>query len=199
MSSARANLNILFVCTGNICRSPMADQILEQLAKKHNLPINVSSAGVAAMTGDPMTKESADAMAQRGYKPGAHKARDLTPELLTASDLVITMTLDHRSDIARTLPKASRYSFTLDEFARLAAFLMADPEFSEEFKKKTKETRAQYLGRAIKEAILLRGMVPTGEEPKDVMDPYGESIKVYTEVAEQIDEMLKVVVEFFSR
>ena len=177
----------------------MADQILEQLSKKHNLPISVSSAGVAAMTGDPMTSQSSDAMAERGYKPGAHKARDLTPELLTASDLVITMTLDHRSDIARMLPKASKYSFTLDELARLASFLMTDPEFSEEFKKKPKETREQYLARAIKEAILLRGMVPTGEEPKDVMDPYGEPLDVYTQVAKQIDEMLKVIVEWFSR
>ena len=199
MSSTKTNLNVLFVCTGNICRSPMADQILEQLAKKHNLPISVSSAGVAAMTGDPMTRESADAMAERGYKPGAHKARDLTPAILTSSDLVITMTLDHRSDIARMLPKASKYSFTLDEFARLASFLMTDPEFSEEFKKKPKETREQYLARAIKEAILLRGMVPTGEEPKDVMDPYGEPLEVYTQVAKQIDEMLKVIVEWFSR
>lgn len=199
MSSAKTNLNVLFVCTGNICRSPMADQILEQLAKKHNLPLSVSSAGVAAMTGEPMTKESADAMAQRGYKPGSHKARDLTPQLLTAADLVITMTLDHRSDIARMLPKASRYSFTLDEFARLASFLMNDPQYSEEFKKKPKETTAQYLARAIKETTLLRGMVPTGEEPRDVVDPYGESLEIYTQVAEQIDEMLKVVVEFFSR
>jgi len=199
MSSAKTNLNVLFVCTGNICRSPMADQILEQLAKKHNLPLSVSSAGVAAMTGEPMTRESAESMAQRGYKPGPHKARDLAPQLLNASDLVITMTLDHRSDIARMLPKASRYSFTLDEFARLASFLMNDPQYSEEFKKKPKETRAQYLARVFKEATLLRGMVPTGEEPRDVIDPYGESLEIYTQVAEQIDEMIKVVVEFFSR
>ena len=199
MATAKTNTNVLFVCTGNICRSPLAEQILEQLAAKHKLPLKVSSAGVAAMTGEPMTSYSADSMVQRNYKPTSHRARDLTPEILADSDLVITMTLDHRSEIARMLPKASKYSFTLDEFARLASFLMTDPEFSEEFKKKPKETRQQYLSRAIQEAVLLRGMVPTGEEPKDVMDPYGESIEVYTQVAEQIDEMLKVVVEWFSR
>lgn len=150
------------------------------------------------MTGDPITPESAESMKALGYKPEAHKARDLTPALLEQADLVITMTLDHRSDIARTLPKASKYSFTLDEIARLASFLMHDPEFSGEFKKQAKETRQQYLKRAFSEAVLLRGMVPTGDEPKDVMDPYGESIEVYSEVAGQIDLMLQKIVEWMA-
>ena len=198
MASTIPNTKVVFVCTGNICRSPMAQQMLEQLAKKHNLPLSVTSAGVAAMTGDPMTKESAEVMVQRNYKPTAHKAKDLTLKLLTDADLAITMTLEHRSDIARMLPRASKYSFTLDEFARLASFLKSDPGFSEEFKKKSRETRAQYLARAIKEAVLLRGMVPTGEEPKDVMDPYGEGIEVYSEVAEQIDLMIQVIVDWMA-
>ncbi|MFM8927733.1 MAG: hypothetical protein ACKOFA_06005 [Rhodoluna sp.] len=199
MASTTSNTKIVFVCTGNICRSPMAEQMLEDLAKKHKLPLVVTSAGVAAMTGDPMTKESQEAMVQRGYKPTAHKAKDLTQKLLTDADLVITMTLEHRSEIARLLPRAGKYSFSIDEFARLTSFLSTDPEFSEEFQKKPRETRDAYLKRAIEQAILLRGMVPTGEDPKDVMDPYGESLEVYSEVAQQIDDMLKVIVEWFSR
>jgi protein-tyrosine phosphatase len=198
MSAPKATFKVIFVCTGNICRSPMAEQMLIQKAEKNKLPIKVVSAGVMAMTGDPMTPQSADAMTKRGFAPTKHVSQDLTPKLLEEADLVLTATLDHRSAIARMLPKASKYSFTIDEFARLTSFLRADPEFQEEFKKKPKETRDQYLKRAIQEAVLLRGMVPTNLDPKDVIDPYGESIEVYNQVAEHIDVMLEIIVEWMS-
>jgi protein-tyrosine phosphatase len=198
MSASKATFKVIFVCTGNICRSPMAEQMLIQKAEQSKLPITVVSAGVMAMTGDPMTPQSADAMTKRGFTPTKHISQDLTPKLLEEADLVLTATLDHRGEIARMLPKASKYSFTIDEFARLTSFLRADPEFQEEFKKKPKETRDQYLKRAMHEAVLLRGMVPTNLDPKDVIDPYGESIEVYNQVAEHIDVMLEIIVEWMS-
>ena len=176
----------------------MAEQMLIQKAEKNKLPITVVSAGVMAMTGDPMTPQSADAMTKRGFTPTKHISQDLTPKLLEEADLVLTATLDHRGEIARMLPKASKYSFTIDEFARLTSFLKADPEFQEEFKKNPKETREQYLKRAIQQAVLLRGMVPTSLDPKDVIDPYGESIEVYNQVAEHVDVMLEIIVDWMS-
>lgn len=176
----------------------MAEQMLTEKAAKAKLPITVSSAGVMAMTGDPMTPQSADAMTLRGFTPTKHTSRDLTPKILEEADLVLTATLDHRSELARMLPKASKYSFTIDEFARLTSFLMANPEFQDEFRKKPRETREQYLKRAVQEAVLLRGMVPTNLDPKDVVDPYGESVEVYNQVAEHLDVMLEIIVDWMS-
>ena len=198
MPASKAAFKVVFVCTGNICRSPMAEQMLIQKAAKEKLPISVSSAGVMAMTGDPMTPQSADAMTLRGFTPTKHISQDLTPKMLEEADLVLTATLEHRSELARMLPKASKYSFTIDEFARLTSFLMADPEFQVEFKKKAKETREHYLKRAMQEAVLLRGMVPTNLDPKDVIDPYGESTKVYSQVAEHIEGSLEIIVDWLK-
>ena len=198
MPAPKAAFNIVFVCTGNICRSPMAEQMLVQQAAKNKLPIVVSSAGVMAMTGDPMTPQSAEAMALRGYTPTKHVSQDLTPKILEDADLVLTATLEHRSELARMLPKASKYSFTIDEFARLTSFLMADPEFQDEFKKKPKETREQYLKRAMHEAVLLRGMVPTSLDPIDVIDPYMQSMKVYNQVAAHVDSRLETIVDWLN-
>ncbi len=92
------NKRILFVCTGNTCRSPMAEVVLKKKFKTAGMKgITVSSAGLAANDGEPMSKNSRLALKKAGYRPNANfKAKSVTKEMLNKTDMVLCMTKRHK-------------------------------------------------------------------------------------------------------
>ncbi|MBG6214631.1 MAG: low molecular weight phosphatase family protein [Cryobacterium sp.] len=117
---------ILLVCTGNICRSPLAEQLLRARLEALGLQADVQSAGTRAMVASPMTAEAAALSLTHGAHSTEHAARQLTEHLVGAADLILTATRDHRREVVTLLPKATRYTFTLNQFARLVGAI-ADP------------------------------------------------------------------------
>ncbi|MDE7087190.1 MAG: hypothetical protein K2O67_03255, partial [Clostridia bacterium] len=84
---------ILFVCTGNTCRSPMAEAILRTEIKKRKIKWwDVASAGLHASTGSPMSENSRLALEEIGINYSDFKSRQLTQKLISSSTLVVTMT-----------------------------------------------------------------------------------------------------------
>ena len=111
---------ILVVCTGNICRSPLAEKFL-QVGFDAMAPaqFEISSAGTSGLTGDEVTPQIARIANPHGITFDGFRARRLENEHIRAADLVLTMERAHRATVVQMLPAALRHTFTLREFARI--------------------------------------------------------------------------------
>lgn len=144
---------IALVCTGNTCRSPMAEVLLrERLRQKTGREdaVLVVSAGVAAMPGCGAALQAVEVMGQRGLDLTGHASRPLDDRLIELSDLILTMTAQHRDAIVARWPHAAERVKTL-----------------------------------------LR-------DGRDVSDPVGAPVEVYTACADQIDQELDAWVGSFG-
>lgn len=96
-SPATTTFNVLFVCTGNTCRSPLAEAAARQrLAERGWRHVSVASAGVDAATGSPASAPAANVAGRAGLDLSTHTARQLDAGLVDWADLVLTMTPGHR-------------------------------------------------------------------------------------------------------
>ncbi|MEW9671213.1 low molecular weight protein arginine phosphatase [Ammoniphilus sp. 3BR4] len=108
-------MNLLFVCTGNTCRSPMAEGLMKRLAEQENLSVEIKSAGVAAASGTPASAHTATILKNRGVEL-EHASQPVTPELVKWADLILTMTYSHKQVVNRQFPEAQEKVFTLKEY-----------------------------------------------------------------------------------
>ncbi len=170
--------DILVVCTGNICRSPMAEAFLRAaLARRlgEGAP-SVASAGVIARPGGPAMPESIRAAAERGADISMHVVRRLEDEPIQEAELIVTMAAEHRDEIAGSDPQAEWKTFTLKELVRL---LEALPPDSGGFDLRTEVARADELRRSGFEG---------NPHDEDVVDPLGMPFGSYRAVAWELDE-----------
>jgi protein-tyrosine phosphatase len=112
--------NILVICIGNICRSPMAEGMLKQALPGKT----IRSAGLGALVGSPADPHSVQIMAEQGIDISAHRAQSISTRLVQEADLILTMDLEQKQAVENGFIGSKGKVFRLGEFAKLD---IADP------------------------------------------------------------------------
>ncbi len=94
----------LFVCTGNTCRSPMAERFFLRLAREAGLDAAASSAGTQAANGMPLSRGAEAVFAKKGFEPAPHRARRVTAELVKGADRVYALETLHLDYLKKLFP-----------------------------------------------------------------------------------------------
>jgi protein-tyrosine phosphatase len=170
------SFGVLFVCTGNICRSPTAEALARRELERHpGVPIQVSSAGSHALEGNPAASRSMLAAATRGASLERHFARELTRRRVRAADLILCMAAEHRPFVLSYDRAAADRTFLLASFVRVAG------EWG-------------WLATSPAGLVALAAEHAREEDGDDIDDPLGQSAEAYTACAERLDGLVTPVI-----
>lgn len=113
-------MNVLFVCTGNTCRSPIAEEVADDAAGRsiHYKDISFDSAGTFACEGEPAAEEAIEVMQELGLDLEKHKARQFTKELAEWADVILAMEAKHIEEMEAMAPDEEHKMHTLLGFAQ---------------------------------------------------------------------------------
>jgi len=187
---------ILTVCSGNLCRSPQAEQLLRTripaaLGVASIPALEVSSAGTLAFDGDHMDEHAAAQAARLGIADAlAHRTRRITEQHVAEADVILGMAREHRAAAASLVPRANRRVFTLVEFARiLEALAGSDSDIAP----LGDDGFAAFMRRVVDVAVTERGLLPMPEAPSDldIEDPYRLTPEVYRRSADALADSIE--------
>jgi protein-tyrosine phosphatase len=163
-------VHVLFVCTGNICRSPTAERLAAAYAQESGQELTTSSAGTHGLSGHAMDETAATVLRQLGGESEGFVARRISPRIADEADVILTMTTRHRDEVLAIAPRKLRRTFTLLEAAALA------------------EASGARTVDAIAEARARHRV-----DAADIDDPYRREHEVYEAVGQQIADVLPAV------
>lgn len=179
-------IDILVVCTGNICRSPVAEVLLADRLARRGLAARVHSAGLLG-PGNPAADYSRAVATAAGLDLSGHRSRRLAPELLAGADLVLGMAAEHAREAVVMAPEAFGRIFTLGELVRRGEAIGP---------RKPTETPADWLARAH------MGRTPydliAAAASDDVADPIGRNRRAYDAMMRHLDDLTTRLVDLLA-
>lgn len=197
-------MKVVFICTGNTCRSPMAEAIV----KSKNEDIKAKSAGVFASNGSPASRQVETLLKEKNIS-FSHRARMLDRELAEWGDLLLTMTESHKALVLRDFPELSHKVYTLKEYAseedlydpyqkkaaeletKRAAFIHEMNGLSGEEEQQKREAFEKELMKELEELKKLEEELPS----IDISDPFGGSAEQYQKTYEEIEESIDRIIQ----
>jgi protein-tyrosine phosphatase len=186
---------IVTVCTGNICRSPFAEHALRERLRGLD-SAEVRSAGTRARTDENATPEAVTVGRRAGLDLTTHRAHALSDDDLGA-DLILALSREHRREVISLLPRASRRTFTLREFAALTTAVTADDLI--EARRTGGAAPADILRETVRAVAACRGLVPLTPEELDVADPYLRPPSAYERMSRDILPAVDAVASLLRR
>ncbi len=215
---------VLFVCTGNTCRSPLAEKVFLEKTKPLSTEYEARSAGIHAMNGMPISEGSRAVLEDRGFDY-THQSSSLDAELLEWADVILTMTQEHKRRIMEQFHKSHNHIFTLNEFAhdskeqrekkekidheaaqleiKRAAFISKNKSKVDEMLESQDVTKQQEL-----EEELLAEIKPhqeaidellQGYPSMDIADPFGGDKGNYKQTLTEIEAAIDKLIEKLER
>lgn len=167
-------MKVLFVCTGNVCRSPMAEGFLRWEAARRGLDIETRSTGTHAWHGRAATIDGRRVMTEFGVPIDDHRTLELDNALVEWADLIIGMSREHARDTVRAFPQAERKTYTLKGLLEMLPSL---PSYT--------DTEA-WLEAAWAERERAAALAD-----QDVEDPIGERVSAYRRVATEVQKLIE--------
>lgn len=181
--------DVLVLCTGNICRSPMGEAFLAQHLRDRGIDAHVHSAGLV-LDGRPASRHGVTALEALGFDLRGHRSRIVDGQLLAEADLIVTMAREHLREAVVTRPDVWSRAFTLKELVRRGGQIGP---------RRPDESLSDWLARC-HEGRSHNDLL--GEDPTDdVADPYGSSLSDYERTAREIRDLIDrlVVLAFPTR
>jgi protein-tyrosine phosphatase len=203
-------LEFLFVCTGNICRSPVAEALFTSKLL-HRFPhlfpfVSISSAGVSAIEGGPPTQSAIQSMDLWGIDIEYHRATALTRRQLAGADLIITMAREHILAVERLEADAASRTYTLKYLASFREQVIQElgdtvpreeAELHDRFRQVMALVRSGLVPKESRKPLKGDREAEFGSRAFDIMDPVGGSLEVYLMVAEDIDNAIEALMDMF--
>jgi protein-tyrosine phosphatase len=188
---------ILVVCTGNICRSPMAERFLRHALEDRRIEgVTVESAGISGLDGHPAMPESVAALGERGIDLSEHLARRVDRRMIESADLILAMTSEHREAVEDLVPRAADRTFTLKELVHLLDRAGLTHEPTQRQAGEANGPSGRRLAAALASARALRdagGAADLADE--DVPDPLGLGTRAFESVAWELETLVERMVD----